>query len=373
MRMRFTRLLFPACLVVTAGFGQNQVPPVPSDPLELATGPVQIADTADKRAAILTLLERARQNDNLHAPAGAPFDLKVSFVSSGQSLYNGPGEMEEVWLAPGTWRWTAHLGDYSQSRIYHNGAAYDTNAHAYLPLRLQMVRSAIFWPVSGNFADLLIRTADANWKGTPVTCALVSGTRSEVTTTPGRRWQEEEFCVDPKSGLLQTYSVAPGIYNVYDYSNAFQFHGSTIARQISILENGSPVVQVQLEGLQDAGPVDPASFTSHGRDARSRIRDPRTAAFPAIRIKWSDDVREPSSPSLCMPSWMSPARCSKQNRSRSPTPHSVTRRCNWCGPATTALRRDGEECRFNARSSSTYSFSPRHPRIERFEQLASCH
>jgi len=261
LRKRLTRLLFPACLVATAGFGQNQVAPVPSDPLELATGTVQIADSADKRAAILALLERARQNDNLHAPAGAPFDLKVSFVSSGQSLYNGPGEMEEVWLAPGTWRWTAHLGDYSQSRIYHNGAAYDTNAHAYLPLRLQMVRSAIFWPVSGNFADVLIRTAAASWKGVPVTCALVSGTRSEVTATPGRRWQEEEFCIDPKSGLLQTYSVAPGIYNVYDYSNPFQFHGSTIARQISIVENGSPVVHVQLEGLQDAGQVDPASFT----------------------------------------------------------------------------------------------------------------
>jgi hypothetical protein len=259
--MRFALLLIPACLVVAAAFGQNQLPPVPSDPLELATGPVQIADTADKRAAILALLERARQNDNLHAPAGAPFALKVSFVSSGQSLYTGPGEMEEVWLTPGTWRWAAHLGDYSQSRIYHNGMAYDTNAHAYLPLRLQMVRSAIFWPVSGNLADLLIRTAAASWKGAPVTCALVSGTRSEVTAIPGRRWQEEEFCVDPKSGLLQTYSVAPGIYNVYDYSNAFQFHGSTIARQISIVENGSPVVQVQLDSLQDAGPVDPASFT----------------------------------------------------------------------------------------------------------------
>jgi len=75
LRMRFARLLFPACLVVAAGLGQNQVAPIPNDPLELATGPVQIADTADKRAAVLALLERARQNDNLHAPAGAPFHL----------------------------------------------------------------------------------------------------------------------------------------------------------------------------------------------------------------------------------------------------------------------------------------------------------
>jgi len=105
------------------------------------------------------------------------------------------------------------------------------------------------------------RLSAPRWVAAPVTCALVSGTRSEVTTTPGRRWQEEEFCVDPTSGLLQTYSVAPGIYNVYDYSNAIQFHGSTIARQISIVENGVPVVQVQLDSLQDSGAVDSSSFT----------------------------------------------------------------------------------------------------------------
>jgi hypothetical protein len=124
-----------------------------------------------------------------------------------------------------------------------------------------MVRSAIFWPVAGNFSDMLIRSAAASWNGAAVTCALISGVRSKATATPGRRWQEEEFCVDPKSGLLRTYSVAPGIYNVYDYANAFSFHGSTIARQISVVENGKAVLLVQLESLQDADAVDPASLT----------------------------------------------------------------------------------------------------------------
>jgi hypothetical protein len=256
LRVRLLHLLFPICLSATAG----QVPAVPNDPLELATGAVQVAETADQRAAILGLLERARQNNNLHAPAGAPFDLKVSFVSSGQSLYTGAGDLEEIWVTPGTWRWTAHLGSYSQVRVFHQGLAYDTNAHAYLPLRLHMVRSAIFWPVAGNFAGSLIRMAPANWKGAPVTCALISGPRSEASATPGRRWQEEEFCIDPKSGLLQTYSVAPGIYYAYDYSSALRFHGSTLARQISIVENGSTVLQVQLDNIQDAGAVDAATF-----------------------------------------------------------------------------------------------------------------
>lgn len=263
MRARLYPLLFTICWIASTGLCQTpgQLAPVPSDPLEAATGPVQVAETADQRASILTLLERARQNNYLHAPGGAPYDLKVSFSSGGQSPYTGAGEMEEVWVAPGTWRWTAQLGDYTQTRVFHQGLAYDANPHAYLPLRLQMIRSALFWPVAGNFAGSLIRIAPANWNGAQLSCALISGPRAEATPTPGRRWQEEEFCVDPKSGLLQTYSVAPGIYNVYDYTNAVQFHGRTLARQISIVENGSTVVQLQLNSIRDLSSVDQSMFT----------------------------------------------------------------------------------------------------------------
>jgi hypothetical protein len=164
---RLFSLLFAICGIASTGLCQTegQLAPVPSDPLDAATGPVQVAETADQRASILALVERARQNNNLHAPGSAPFDLKVSFSSSGQSLYTGAGEMEEVWVAPGTWRWTARLGDYLQTRVFHNGLAYDANPHAYLPLRLHMVRGAVFWPVAGNFAASLIRTASANWNG----------------------------------------------------------------------------------------------------------------------------------------------------------------------------------------------------------------
>jgi hypothetical protein len=262
LRARLFHLLFAGCSIVSAGLCQTagQLAPIPSDPLDAATGPVQVAETADQRASILSLLERARQNNYVHAPGSAPYDLKVTFNSGGQSPYTGSGEMEEVWAAPGAWRWTARLGGYSQTRVFHQGIAYDANPHAYLPLRLQMVRSALFWPVAGHFAGGLIRFAPANWNGLQLSCALISGPRAEATATPGRRWQEEEFCIDPKSGLLQVYSVAPGIYNVYDYTSALQFHGRTLARQISIVENGSTVVELQLNSIQDLSSVDESMF-----------------------------------------------------------------------------------------------------------------
>jgi hypothetical protein len=246
-------IFYLTCLLGTTELAQTpkQVAPVPGDPLELATGPVRVADTADKRASILALLERARQNTNLHAPGSAPYDLKVSFTSNGQSLYTGIGETEEIWAAPSSWRWTAHLADYSQERVYYHGIAYDANAHAYMPLRLQMVRQAIFLPIAGNFANSMIRVAKAHWNGIPLTCVLVSNAKPLSSDTQGRQWDEEEFCVDPKSGLLQTYSIAPGTYDVYDYTNPLEFHGRTLARQISIVENGTTVVQIQLDSVQD--------------------------------------------------------------------------------------------------------------------------
>ena len=41
--------------------------PVPGDPLELATGPIQLLETAEGRAAALKLLDHARNNYRLRS------------------------------------------------------------------------------------------------------------------------------------------------------------------------------------------------------------------------------------------------------------------------------------------------------------------
>src|ERR1051326_2119771 len=142
--MRTTLLI--AVLVLNAGFvtaQTKQVAPVPGDPLELATGPTTIADTPEKRSAILNLLERARQNNSLHVSGMSPFDLKATFNASASAGNGELGVLEESWLSGAKWRWTEHLGSYSQVRIFHNGVAYDSNPGTYQPLRLEMIRQAI--------------------------------------------------------------------------------------------------------------------------------------------------------------------------------------------------------------------------------------
>lgn len=244
--------------------------PLPYDPLELATGPTVVPDTPEKRATVLDLLERARQNSGMHSPGTAPFSLKASFNSVGKDARNtGYGELEETWLDGQTWRWSARLGDYSQLRIFYEGDVYDDKPHGHIPLRLQMVRNSVFWPVVGNFSSSLLRMATAKWEDTELACILISGAINDATATPGRRWEETEYCIDPKTGLLRIHSEAPGIYSVYDYTGGIQFHGRTLPRQTTIVEGGTTVLQIHLDNLQDAN-TDPDQFVptrkmkSHG-------------------------------------------------------------------------------------------------------------
>jgi hypothetical protein len=266
-----------------------KVAPLPYDPLELATGPALVPETPEKRALLLNLLERARQNSALHTPGTAPFDIKVSFNSIGSNSHDtGYGEVEETWLNTSMWRWSARLGDYSQLRIFYNGAAYDDKPKGHMPLRLQMVRNAVFWPVGGDFEASLLRMATANWQGTDVACILISRRDNQASETPGRRWEENEYCIDPKTGLLRTHSEAPGIYTAFDYDGAAQFHGRTLPRQITIVEGGATVLQIHLESIADAN-KDPNQFVpthamlSHGPGAImvGPFRFPEFVAAPA--------------------------------------------------------------------------------------------
>lgn len=270
---------------------QAKVAPLPEDPLELATGPTAVPDTPQKREWMLGLLEHARQNNAMHAPGAPPFTIKASFNSTGKSRYTGFGEMEETWMSTNVFRWSARLGDYSQLRIFYEGAAYDDKPRGPIPLRVQMVRESVLWPVTGRFAPALIRMATASWQGTEVACMLVSGAMNEATATPGRRWEETEYCIDPKTGLLHTYSEAPGIYAVYDYSEKLEFHGRTLARQISIVEDGVNVLDIHVDSLADAANADPNQFVptkkmiSHGPGdiLVGPFRFPQSVAAPAGR------------------------------------------------------------------------------------------
>lgn len=225
--------------------------PVPPDSREPINGAIQIAATPTERAAVLSLLERARQNSNMHIQGSTPFHLRASFLASGGGAFTGSGELTETWLSGQRWRWSANLGNYSQVRIGSGNVGYDETPVRAVPMWVHLLRNAIFAPVR-QVSVASLRTAAIQWNRKPATCLLVS--RTPATASSARLWEEEEYCIDNASGLLQVSSMAPGTYVVYGYGGGTSFHGRLIPDQITVYVGGATALDAQLT-VADAGSV----------------------------------------------------------------------------------------------------------------------
>ena len=247
--------LFVATSVSLAG---QTIAPVTPDPFEIATGIAHTASTPEERAAALGLLRGARVHYDLHS-SNTPYGIKVTFHTTGSSHYEGSGDMEEIYQSSQDYRWNVNLGGYTGLRIYSAGVPYDQRPPGPLPLRVSQIRHAIFSPIYLNFPQFKIRTVEAVYNGTKVTCVLLA-TGGVPTEAPGRHWPEVEYCVDPHTGLLQVYSEVPGSFVMYDYSSPVAFHGHTLARGITVAEAGVKVAEARIESIRDAAGVDPSLF-----------------------------------------------------------------------------------------------------------------
>jgi hypothetical protein len=208
------------------------------------------------------MLHRAVAQSSLHAPGAPAHVLRISFNATASTLYQGgSGSLQETWASGKNWRWEGSMPGYSLLRVSSNGAVFDQNGGEIMPMRLKMLVTAVFAPLGAAPRRATLRMASSTRNGSPVTCILTSAQDSPQGTVTGRQWYEQEYCIDPASGLLQTYSAAPGIYTTYDYSNALHFHGLTLPGKISISENGATVLDAQLTGIADANPSDTGPFT----------------------------------------------------------------------------------------------------------------
>ena len=251
--VRLSGLLAFSLCMVSSIFAQTNPPP--SDPHELVVHQPRTLSSPAERSAAIDLLEHAREDLNMHA-FGA-YELKASFQTNGATQNEGNGTMEELSNGP-AWRWAAQMQGASVVRVGVNGHAYGANPNEPVPLRIQEIRAALHWPILRNPGGAVIRSANTEMNGKPVTCLLLN---AAVPENPApRAWVEEEYCIDSATGLLQMWSAAPGIYTEYDYEGAADFNGHTLPRQISIFEGGGLVVQARVESFGDPGKIDPNAF-----------------------------------------------------------------------------------------------------------------
>ncbi len=240
------------------------IAPIPSDPFEIVTGPIQAVDTPAGRETIVDLLARARKSFALRSPSHG-FDLKVTFRvnSGGETEYDGAWQMEDIFDPEQGLRWTAKAASgYTTTQIYSTEMFYGEGTASTFPLRLHEARAALFGPVAppGAVDRDLMRTSTATFHGAQVTCVLLSAPGNAATDTHGRRWEETEDCIDPQSGLLQVHSQAPGRYYAYDYSNASQLDGHTLPRKVIVTEAGRTVTEISVDSLREIPSADPSLF-----------------------------------------------------------------------------------------------------------------
>jgi len=100
----------------------------------------------------------------------------------------------------------------------------------------------------------------------------------------GRNWDESEYCVDAKSGLLTTYSIAPGIFVHYDCSGGIQFYGKSIPTSFKIVAAGRTVVESRTIRVTEPPPATDALFNPAGQRHRFQSRpfddsEPRDRCF----------------------------------------------------------------------------------------------
>ncbi len=245
--------------------------PVPPDPHELVTSsPVRALKSQVDRAEALALLRRARSSARLRTQNTPPYRFDVSFTAGGNVSHTAPGRLTWIRYSGQRERWTAELGDFSLVQLISGGPPLEGPHTTSIPMRVHSLREAIFWAARQPAGTVMIRSAAVEWDGKPATCLLLSGMTGEATLTQARLWEEEEYCVDNASGLLQIYSIAPGTYVVYGYSRDLHFHAEQPADRITIYTGGAVAADADF-AIADGGSADESLLTPtpemHSNDA----------------------------------------------------------------------------------------------------------
>ncbi len=239
--------------------------PVPYDPMEAVTGNTQLAQTSEERAAALDLLEKAHRLSNVRLHA---YDLKTSFTSYGLSSSDGRWILEDMSPGPNVYRWTAQGPSFSGTFLNADKLLSSNQPGGAMPLRLAQVRDAMwgaYSPAIGPYATLRVSNAYSN--GAALHCILVAHGmygNSQPQFSSGRSFDEAEYCVNPQTGLLETYSPYAGVYVRYDYASGLHFHEQIIPSGFTITEHGKIVIEAKTESVEDAPPKNSGLFESAG-------------------------------------------------------------------------------------------------------------
>ena len=229
----------------------------------MAAGDAQPIQDVMQRATVVGLLTKALRQSNLRT---LPYDLRTSMNAQGSTPSDGSWKLRDTSNGAGVYRWTAEGPSYSIVNLFVDQLLY-SNQESLVPLRLAQVRSAIFFKGIALGPRAGLRSVNANLDGMDLSCVLVSHLGVVKAVSGPRRWEESEYCVEPKSGNLISYSEVPGKYVQFDYAKAIRFHDKIFPDSLVLTEGGQTVIEAHFDSLTDP-PADPALYQPAGLTAR---------------------------------------------------------------------------------------------------------
>jgi hypothetical protein len=178
-------------------------------------------------------------------------------------------------MSPGAYiyRWTAQGPGFSGIFLDVNKLLSSNQPGGTMPLRLAQVRDVMWGVYALDIGPrAALRVANGYLNGVELRCVLVSRDfyrKAPPQYSNSRSFDESEYCVDPRTGLLETYSPYAGLYIHFDYANAFHFHEQIIPDGFTLTEHGKAVIEDKTESVTDAAPKDsnlyePAGLNSLG-------------------------------------------------------------------------------------------------------------
>lgn len=258
MKPAIVTFLFTLTLAAQPRVGRSNITvPLPPDVHELVTGTVAVPSPAE-RGTDMVMLQKGLQNARLQTSGMSPFRVDATFTAAGSdSSLNGQGNFSQTWLSGNTWRWTATWGNTKIVRVMSPRGAFADSASP-VPVRVHMLRNAIFASVYGNLAmGTQLRAAPASVNGRPATCMLTSGVLAPNYS--GRLWEETEYCFDNASQLLVVSSLAPGMFTTYRYEKNLTLHGHTFPDHLTMYVGGNQILDASVT-VNDATGTDPGSI-----------------------------------------------------------------------------------------------------------------
>jgi hypothetical protein len=218
---------------------------------------VQARTPARSRAK--TLLERAREIEDIRAPDAPPFRLRAAFFFAGKDFDAVEGTYTETWLSSSRWRQETVVGDLQEIAVGGSGKHWVLFSDGFPPRADRASAILTFIPPVSLYLDFASVKKLAG-RDLTAECAY---------TRPDKHQFRSVFCFDEETGFLlqKVFPVArPG--NVVSFSCAYSsfqnFQKYLFPREVSCFEGQHKAISARVVELSASSALSPDFFDPPG-------------------------------------------------------------------------------------------------------------